>query len=487
MSAKFSNEATMTDARRIMIEHQIENDRKIVAIYQKRASIRDFEDENRIEQYGGFDEEKTLSFANRFTNEDLIDHTISMKRFEGFQITSLENAFMNCTELTDIDLSDLNLDFCTSFKRCFSGCTSLRTVTFGHQCTMNVKDMSDMFYNCKSLINIDTGGNAKNQLDWNTKNVIDFSNMFCNCESLTDLQLDSFDTSSAMRTCKMFMNCKRLSELKVGHFKLNNCSDASFMFAGCQEFKYLDMENFSFHDGCMLRNMFYQCETLQYINLSKWRMNVQDISSMFENCRCLETLDFSNVNISKCFDLSNMLTDCESLISLKVPPGLVNSGTSMVRICSNCSSLPSIDIRSQYASDVREMYRNCKSMKEIKIYDHQFDNVKNMDDIFSGCVALTVLDLSKQNCSPDTASRAFSGCKNLEVLDISGIDLSNTDVTSIFDGLISLQLLVLKEIPDKYYVHEGYLYIDGRQFRMIKEFRRNNGILKVSFADDVNM
>lgn len=484
MTDEFSNMATMTDARRIMIESEIENDRKLSAIYQKRASVRDFEDENRINNYGGFDKENTLSLANHFTNEDLVEHTFNLSAFSGYQITSLENAFKDCTELYEIDLSPLNLDFCTSFKRCFSGCTSLRTIKFGHQCTINVKDMSEMFYNCKVLLNIDTGGYAKNQLDWNTSQVLDISGMFCNCESLTNLQVDTFDVSNVLRMHKTFMNCKRLTSLRVGNWTPLQCLDGGFLFAGCQELRYLDMENWKFPNGVILRYMFYQCETLQYVNLSKWDFLCQDMSSMFENCRCMETIDMEKLPLSAVFDVSNLYYDCESLISVKPPKGSANIGTTMVRLCANCSSLPEIEIISKFSADARELYRNCKSMKKISILDHQMDNVKYMDDMFSNCSNLTVLDLSKQNCSPLTASCAFSGCTNLEVLDLSGFDFSNTDLTKAFDDLPSLTIIIIKEIPNNIYIKSSHLYINGKQFRRYFSFTRNNGILRVCLTED---
>ena len=487
MPATFQNAATMMDAREIMIQEQIQNDRKLTALYQKRAKIRDFDDETRIDNYGGYDETKAYSFAYKFTNRDVSRGTINMTAYTSYQITTLEGAFADCTALETIDLSSLNLDFCTSFKRAFSGCINLRSIKFGHHCTINVTDMSSMFYNCKLLTNIDTGGYAKNQLDWNTDKVIDFSNMFCNCEMLTTLQLDSFNTDAALTVSSMFMNCKRLTSIRVGHWNLSNAMDFSFMFAGCQELKYVDVERWTMADGCPTRFMFYQCESLQYIDCSKWTTQIVDFASMFENCRCLEFIDISNTKITTTFDTTNMCYDCESLVEAKLPPGVMKNNTLMTRMFGNCKALSAVEIVTPLSEDSREFYHNCETMKTITIGDNQLDNVKYMNDMFNGCKNLTILDLSRQNSKPLNITHAFHDCVNLEVLDISGLDLSEADATQAFTNLNSLTILVMKEISGKYCIRGNYVYLDGKRFAMFKNFKRKDGILRIAFSDDVSL
>ena len=477
------NVATMTDARKIMIEKQIQNDRKLSALYISRAKIRDFNDETRINAYGGYNEEIAMSLANGFSNDDVIDGTINLSFFDKYQITSLEEAFIHCTKLETIDLSMLNLDFCTSFKRAFSGCVNLRTIKFGHQCTMNVQDTSDMFFNCKSLVNIDTGGYAKNQLDWNTSKVDDMSNMFCNCESLTQLQLDTIDTGLIFYANNMFMNCKRLTALRVGNFNMSACVTMAYMFAGCQELKYLDVENWSVDFSPACRFMFYQCESLQYLNLSKWNFSITDMSSMFEGCRCLETLNIYNLDSSDVTNVSNLLYDCESLINMTFPATLLGKNTIRVRMLSNCKKLQSVNIRSPLPADTRELYHNCESLVEINLQDNQLDNVEYMDDMFNGCKSLRVLDLSRQNATPKTMSHCFYNCTNLQVLDISGLNLENTDAAGAFDKLYRLRVILFKEIDGLYYIKDNYLYLAGERFSVFHNYIRKNGILTVTLFE----
>ena len=61
--------------------------------------------------------------------------------------------------------------------------------------------MSKMFYNCKSLKNL-------NLSNFDTKNVTDMSKMFYGCKSLNNLDLTNFDTKKVTNMKRMFNGCK---------------------------------------------------------------------------------------------------------------------------------------------------------------------------------------------------------------------------------------------------------------------------------------
>ena len=77
-------------------------------------------------------------------------------------ITSTANMFHDCSNLTNVDLSELD--------------------------TSNVTDMSFMFDSCSSLTSLDLS-------TFQTENVTDMQGMFAYCSSLTELDLSSFDLS----------------------------------------------------------------------------------------------------------------------------------------------------------------------------------------------------------------------------------------------------------------------------------------------------
>ena len=91
-------------------------------------------------------------------NVILFDGFSSLKKVTGLEyidmrnVKSLENAFRNCYELTEIDVSSFNTSNVTTMKGMFSGCDSLAEIDGIENFDMkNVNDVSGMFMDCSSL------------------------------------------------------------------------------------------------------------------------------------------------------------------------------------------------------------------------------------------------------------------------------------------------------------------------------------------------
>ena len=83
-------------------------------------------------------------------------------------IIKVNSMFLNCSSLTNIDLSNFNNKYVINMSYMFSGCISLININLNNINTENVANMSYMFFGCKSLINIDLSS-------FNTQNVINMS------------------------------------------------------------------------------------------------------------------------------------------------------------------------------------------------------------------------------------------------------------------------------------------------------------------------
>ena len=136
-----------------------------------------------------------LSVVNKELAGDLVCGSV-----EG--LTSLSDAFRNCSSLTSVNLSALD--------------------------TKNVTDMSGMFYMCGALTTIDIGS-------INTSNVTNMSNMFDHCESLTLIDIRSFDTSKVSDMSAMFSECKKVTNINLGNFDTSKVRNMTFMFNNCNE------------------------------------------------------------------------------------------------------------------------------------------------------------------------------------------------------------------------------------------------------------
>ena len=83
-----------------------------------------------------------------------------------------------------------------------------------------IKDMSCMFYDCKSLKSIDLS-------NFNTNNVINMSHMFSDCESLESIDLSNFNTNNVSNIYDMFeridKNYKGITKDKKINNEINTC------------------------------------------------------------------------------------------------------------------------------------------------------------------------------------------------------------------------------------------------------------------------
>ena len=103
--------------------------------------------------------------------------------------------------------------------------------------TSNTTNMSYLFYNCKSLENLDLSS-------FDTSNVINMSWMFNGCNSLINLDISSFDTSNVTTMDLMFLNCNSLKNLDIKNFNTKGVENMWNMFAGMNNLEILDLRNF---------------------------------------------------------------------------------------------------------------------------------------------------------------------------------------------------------------------------------------------------
>lgn len=95
---------------------------------------------------------------------------------------SLENLFLRCTTLTNVDIADWNTDKVTSCSGMFQGCISIPHIDLSHWDTRNITDTSNMFSGCTNLQVLNLEG-------WNTQSVTTMTNMFETCGLITTLNL----------------------------------------------------------------------------------------------------------------------------------------------------------------------------------------------------------------------------------------------------------------------------------------------------------
>ena len=122
----------------------------------------------------------------------------------------------------------------TSMYCMFYNCSTLTSIEgIGEWDTSEVKDMANMFRDCRGLMSLDLSG-------WKTYNVTDMNNMFIACSNLINLDVSGFDTSKVTNMSYMFQNCNGLTSLDLSGWDTGKVTNMSNMFSGCSGLTSLD-------------------------------------------------------------------------------------------------------------------------------------------------------------------------------------------------------------------------------------------------------
>ena len=243
--------------------------------------------------------------------------------------------FSNLTNVTSIDLSNMDTSGTTNMSNMFSDNTSLTNITFGDNFnTANVINMSGMFKNCTILKTIDLSS-------FDTSNATIFASMFMNCQGLQNLDLKSFNTGNVTSMLNMFYNCSSLTSLDLSSFNTSNVERMEAMFYNCSSLTSLDLSNFDTSKITDMTYMFNRCKSLTSINLSSFdTSNVSSLYDTFAGLTSLKVLDLSSFDTSKVTNIGRMFLNSNNLVTIYVSDlWNISNVTAASRMFEGCTSL----------------------------------------------------------------------------------------------------------------------------------------------------
>lgn len=241
----------------------------------------------------------------------------------GCKLTSLTDAsgmFYNCTSLVNLSLSGSRSTAVTNLSGMFSGCTSLKTTALGWGIS-NVQTMRSMFSNCKAMETRDFSG-------WGTlSRLTDVSLMFSGCTSLRSVTFTGLTTGRLTSVNGMFQDCPSLESVDIAHFDVSGCTTISKPFYGCSKLATLDLHGWNLASCTQLVEPFYGCNALTSLDVSGWTTTaLTSANRLFTGLPRLRSLDLSSWDTSKVTDMGGMFHGCTALESVD----LSNADTSKV-------------------------------------------------------------------------------------------------------------------------------------------------------------
>ncbi|MEP3210725.1 MAG: BspA family leucine-rich repeat surface protein [Maribacter sp.] len=235
-----------------------------------------------------------IDFHNTSDGINEREKILSIDQWGDIAWSSMENAFVACSNL-DVLATDIpNFSSVTSTRAMFGGCASL----IGNESMSNwnvstILDMQGMF-SSTTVFNQDIGGwdvsNVRNMLgmfngassfnqdigDWNVGNVQNMRVMFAAASSFNK-DVSRWDVSKVFDMGSMFSNAKEFNQ-QIGLWNVSSVTNMSWMFSGASKFNQ---------------------------DLNGWNVgNVQDMKYMFQGT--MFNKDIGQWNVGQVNDMTNM-------------------------------------------------------------------------------------------------------------------------------------------------------------------------------------
>ena len=207
---------------------------------------------------------------------------------------------------------------------------------------------------------------------------------------------ESFKTYAPTSLEHFFAGCSTLETISgLEYLNTEKVTDMSSMFDGCQKLSSLDLSKFNTEKVTNMSGMFYGCQKLSSLDLSKFNTEkVTDMRGMFEDCQELSSLDLSKFNTKEVKYMRSMFYGCQKL-----------------------SSLDLSKFNTEKVTDMRDMFWGCSALTSLDLSNFNTEKVESMMGMFFSCSALTSLDLSNFNTERvESMSSMFSGCSTLQTI-----------------------------------------------------------------------
>ena len=442
----------------------------------------EFEGSGDIVEFWYYDEMPWYDYRSNITS-------VSFKTGNTIKPTSTAYLFYGLSNITSLDLSNLDTSNVTNMTWMFNGCESLIKIKGSENLVSSkVTTMERIFNYCISLSSLETS-------NWNTSNVSIMTGIFDGCKSLTSLDLSSFNTSKVKSMDYMFYGCESLTEIiGLDNFDTSEVTSMNSMFYECNNLS--SSITIMCADTIYFRNMFTNCSIEPGTEfIVKYKDTTEDIvidmiatksenSNVFLRSGTVSkaynigypvasdviatlyedgVLEFNGSgDIEKYYSIYNEETgegtekfapwyDDIYFYSIRHVVFAKNNTiqpTSTSYLFYELPNVTNIDLSNLDTSNVtnmESMFDTCRSLTSLDLSNFNTSNVINMSYMFRDCVSLASLDLSNWNTSNVTnMGNMFGDCESLTSLDLSHLNTSSVrTMVSMFAGCNKLTSLDL--------------------------------------------
>lgn|GEM_PF-5358311 len=298
--------------------------------------------------------------CNNFSPFDILD-LLDNPKFTTQEVTNMSNMFKDCATTSTfnktLEFKYFTTDKVTNFSGMFEGCLLVDILDIHTFSSASAQNMSNMFKNCRNLKTIYVSSN------WQPKNLID--DMYDGCDKLpTDDPLNIYGEIYVTlngTTLTFHYDLNKL-DYSTTYAPIAATSDPNdpiipeWLSINPSVTKVVFLEEFKDARPTTCSCWFKGCtelteiEGLNYLNL----YNVDDISSMFQNCAKLKMIDLRSFKTDKVSYMYYMFSGCVSLKTI-----LISDKWSTEGLGSKWWDEPT---ESQMHASSSEMFLNCTEL-----------------------------------------------------------------------------------------------------------------------------
>lgn len=421
--------------------------------------------------------------------------------------------FLNCVNLTNAELKQLDTSLTSSMEYMFQGCTELVSIDVSGWDTREVTNMSCVFTYCEKITELDLSS-------WDTSNVTDMYSLFYDCSKLQTISFpedgagNKWDTRKVTNMVQLFGDCYDLNPVDVSNWDTGSVTNMAYMFANCKKFDKFDLSRWDTGSVTDMEGMFTNCSGLKEITLRQgWKFK-------FTQCDLPEVLYVKNGDTYLVYNNDDFPITATTFYTQKglrafavvydngtngkiatlykryvgkmpEPGKLFDDGTGARQVSAVIHDIESdhkagifsdSDITAVSAADddiqpstMERWFSGCTNLKNVNLSRVDASKVVSMANMFAGCGSLAFLDLSGWDATNvKDMSGMFSACFQLDTIKLDGMKVQNvSNLNRMFANCEKLNTLnipsdwCISKATDKGYTDMGYMFYACKSLKKI--------------------
>ncbi|WP_435624419.1 BspA family leucine-rich repeat surface protein [Flagellimonas sp.] len=238
-------------------------------------------------------------FGSTWADDSPLDNKklIAVEKWGLIEWTSMEFAFLNCTEMQVTALDTPLLDTATNLNSMFNGCYAMTGATsFAEWDVSNIEQMSGVFADCFRF--------DQDISSWEVNNVRDMSFMFSTAQDF-NADIGGWNVSNVESMRAMFQDASSFNQ-NLNSWDVSNVTDMLNMFFGASTFNQ-NIRSWNVGKVNTMNAMFANATSFNQ-NIGNWNVSlVTDMAFMFFEASSFDQ-NLGNWDIEVVSDISNMFT-----------------------------------------------------------------------------------------------------------------------------------------------------------------------------------